>query len=101
MTRIEISYRGSLTLALRLIALWALTKLWPLILLVLTAFILHTALLPSVEWMVRKGLPRTLSVLLILLGILGVLAGLSALVVPAMVDEFTNLKSDLPDDARD
>src|SRR5207247_11015692 len=32
---------------------------------------------------------------------MGVLAGLSPLVVPAMVDEFTNLKSDLPEDAKD
>src|SRR5207245_6319412 len=101
MIRIEVSYRAILFIALMLISLWALTKLWPIILLILTAFIFHTALLPYVEWLVRKGLPRTLSVLLILLAIMGVLAGLSALVVPAMVDEFTNLKSDLPEDAKD
>ncbi len=101
MIRIEVSYRAILFIALVLVSLWALTKLWPIILLILTAFIFHTALLPYVEWLVRKGLPRTLSVLLILLAIMGVLAGLSALVVPAMVDEFTNLKSDLPEDAKD
>jgi len=50
MIRIEISYRAILLLALMLISLWALTKLWPIILLILTAFIFHTALLPYVEW---------------------------------------------------
>src|SRR5207244_12843939 len=101
MIRIEVSYRAILFIALMLVSLWALTKLWPIILLILTAFIFHTALLPYVEWMVRKGLPRTLSVLLILLGILGVLAGVSALVVPALLDEFTTLRSGLPDSGRE
>jgi len=101
MLKIEVSYRAILLLALMLVSLWALTKLWPIILLIITAFIFHAALLPYVEWLVNKGIPRTLSVLVILLAILGVIAGLSALVVPAMVDEFANLRNDLPEDARD
>src|SRR2546426_6447172 len=84
-----------------LVALWALTQLWPILLLVATAFIFHAALLPYVEWLVGRGVPRTASVLLILFGILAVLAGLAALVVPAMVDEFADLRSGLPEDARD
>ncbi|HEV8574335.1 MAG TPA: AI-2E family transporter [Dehalococcoidia bacterium] len=101
MLKIEVSYRAILLLALMLVSLWALTKLWPIILLIVTAFIFHAALLPYVEWLVRKGLPRTLSVLAILLAILGALAGLSAVVVPAMVDEFRDLRDDLPQDAQD
>lgn len=101
MLKIEVSYRAILLLALMLISLWALTKLWPIILLIVTAFIFHAALLPYVEWLVSKRVPRTLSVLAILLVIVGVLAGLSALVVPAMVDEFSDLRNDLPEDARD
>src|SRR6266496_2834856 len=75
MIRIEVSYRAILFIALVLVSLWALTKLWPIILLILTAFIFHTALLPYVEWLVRKGLPRTLSVLLILTAMNRVVGG--------------------------
>ncbi len=101
MLKIEVSYRAILLLALMLVSLWALTKLWPIILLIVTAFIFHAALLPYVEWLVSKRIPRTLAVLAILLAIVGALAGLSALVVPAMVDEFGDLRNDLPEDAQD
>jgi len=99
--KIEVSYRAILLLALILISLWALTKLWPIILLILTAFIFHAALLPYVEWLVARRVPRTLAVVAIILAIVGVVAGLSALVVPAMVDEFSDLRNDLPEDAQD
>jgi predicted PurR-regulated permease PerM len=99
--KLEISYRAILVIILALVALWALTQLWPIVLLILTAFIFHAALLPYVEWMVRRRLPRTLSVLLIFFAIVGVLGGLSALVVPAMVDEFRDLRDNLPVYAQD
>ena len=63
--------------------------------------IFMVALLPYVEWLVERGLPRTASVLIVILGILLVIAGLFALVVPAMMDEFTDLEDELPEDARD
>src|SRR2546428_13141982 len=96
MIRIEVSYRAILFIALMLISLWALTKLWPIILLILTAFIFHTALLPYVEWLVRKGLPGTFSVLLILMAIICGLSGLSALALPRMGGEFPDPKADFP-----
>jgi predicted PurR-regulated permease PerM len=99
--KLELSYRGILLIIGALVALWALTKLWPVLLLIATALIFMVALLPYVEWLVSKGLPRTASVLLVLLGILLVLAGLFAIVVPAMIDEFGNLEEELPEDARD
>jgi putative heme transporter len=99
--KFEISYRGILLIALMLVSLWALTKLWPIILLIATAFIFHAALLPYVEWLVARRVPRTLSVLAILLAIIAALAGLSALVVPAMVDEFVDLRDNLDEDAQD
>jgi predicted PurR-regulated permease PerM len=40
-------------------------------------------------------------VLIVILGILMVLAALFAIVVPAMVDEFSDLEQELPEDARD
>jgi predicted PurR-regulated permease PerM len=99
--KLEISYRALLFIAIVAIALWALTQLWPIVLLVMTAFIFQAALLPYVEWLVRRGFPRTLSVLVIFLAVVAVLAGLSALVVPAMVDEFVDLRDNLDEDAQE
>src|SRR2546428_14077519 len=101
MIRIEVSYRAILFIALMLISLWALTKLWPIILLILTAFIFHTALLPYVEWLVRKGLPRTLLVLLLPLGDTGGQTGPSAPGLPAMGRRIANPKFRLARDAHD
>lgn len=101
MIKIEVSYRAILFLVAAVVALWALTQLWPVVLLILTALIFHAALLPYVEWFVSKRIPRTLSVLLLFLVIFVVVAGLTGLVVPAMIDEFTDLRNDLPEDARE
>jgi len=101
MLKIEMSYRAVIAAVFAVAALWAFVRLWPVILLVLTAFIFMAALLPYVDWLVRKGVPRTLAVLLLFAAIIGIIAGLFALVVPAMVDEFQNIRDNLPQYARD
>jgi len=99
--KLELSYRGILLIIGALVGLWALTKLWPILLLMAAALIFMVALLPYVEWLVGKGLPRTAAVLVALLVILGVIVGLFGLVVPAMIDEFGDLDKELPENARD
>ena len=100
MLKLEVSYRGLLAVGLALLSLWALLRLWPVLLLIITAFIFMSALLPYVEWLVRRGVNRTLAVILIMGAIVLALAGLMALLVPAVVDEFTELRDNLPEDAR-
>jgi len=101
MLKIEISYRAVFAAVLAVAALWAFVRLWPVILLVLTAFIFMAALNPYVDWLVRKRVPRTAAVLVLFATIVGILAGLFALVVPAMVDEFQNIRDNLPQYAHD
>jgi predicted PurR-regulated permease PerM len=98
--RIEVSYRAIVVAVVTAAALFALVRLWPVILLVVTAFIFMAALLPYVDWLVRKGLSRTQAVLLLALVILAVVVGLFALIVPAMIDEFQSIRDNLPEDAR-
>lgn len=100
MIKLEISYRFVILAALALLSLWMLLRLWPVVLAVITAFIFMAALLPYVEWLVRRRVPRGAAVILLLLGILGLIAGLVALVVPAVIGEFQALRDNLPDDAR-
>ena len=76
MLKIELSYRGLLVLGLALITLFALVQLWEIILLVITALIFMTALLPFVEWLMARGLPRVPAVLLIFAVIVLILAGI-------------------------
>jgi len=100
MLRIEVSYRAVIAAVLTVAALFAVVRLWPVILLIVTAFIFMAALLPYVEWLVRHRVRRTVAVLLVALAVIGIIAGLSALVVPAMIDEFQNIRDNLPDHAR-
>jgi predicted PurR-regulated permease PerM len=100
MLKVEVSYRAIIVAVLTVAALWAAVRLWPVILLVVTAFIFMAALLPYVDWLVRKGLTRTQAVLLLLVVIVGIIVGLVALMVPAMITEFQNIRDNLPDDAR-
>ncbi len=101
MLKIELSYRGLVVIGLAVLSIWALLQLWPVVLLILTSFILMAALLPYVAWLVRHGIPRVVAVLILLFAILAVLAGVIAIVVPAVVEEFGSLRENLPQDARD
>lgn len=101
MLKIEVSFRGLIVVGLALLSLWALFELWPVVLLVITAFIFMTALLPYVDWLCRRGLPRVAAVLITLLAVLTLLGGMIAIVVPAVVDEFRDLRDNLPQDARE
>jgi predicted PurR-regulated permease PerM len=99
--KIEVSVRGIIFLALALLALWAFRELWPVILLVLISVLLMLGLLPYVDAMVRRGLPRPASVILLLVLFIAALIGLFSLMVPAMVEEFSDVRDNLPESARE
>lgn len=101
MIRLEITTRGLLTIALLAIGLWFLRQLWPLLLIVTTSFIFMAALLPYVEWLARRGFNRVAAVLLMLLLLILVLGSMIAIVAPAVIDEFRDLRNNLPDYAAD
>jgi predicted PurR-regulated permease PerM len=98
--KLEIPPRTVVAVVLTLAALLIGVRLWPVVLLLVTAFIFQAALLPYVDWLIRRGWPRTLAVLAVALVVLLVLAGLVALIVPALIDEFQALRDNLPSDAR-
>lgn len=100
MMTVQVSYRVLLFAGLALLSLYALVRLWPIVLLLVTATIFMAALLPYVNWLVRKGIPRTGAVLLIFLVFIAVMSGLFALVIPAMIDEFQDLRDHLPEQAK-
>lgn len=101
MVKLEISARGLLITIAAVVGIWFAARLWPLVLIVVTSFIFMAALLPYVDWMVRRGINRVVAVLLMLAGIVLVLGSMVAIVAPAVVSEFQDLRSNLPDYAAD
>lgn len=101
MLKLEISYRGMLFIGLALLTIWIAREIWPVILLFLVALIFMAALLPYVNWLVRRQVPRVLAVLMVLLAIFGLLAGAIAIIAPAILDQFEHIRDDLPEDARE
>jgi predicted PurR-regulated permease PerM len=99
--KLEISYRGLTFIILSLVAIWAFIELWPVLLLVLISLILMLGVLPYVEAMADRGVPRSVTVLIFLVATLAVIAGLFSLVVPAMIEEFDNVHDNLPETARE
>lgn len=101
MIEVRLSRTAIVIIALIIVSFWGLLALWPVVLLVLVAFIFMIGLLPYVEALVNRGIPRPGAVFLVLLVILTVTAGLFSLVVPAMIDQFSDIRNNLPASARE
>ena len=85
MLKIELSYKGLLTILGAVLAVWVVLHLWPVLLLLLISLVLMIGLLPYVDAMARKGLPRPLAVIIIVIGFIGLLSLLIGSLVPAML----------------
>ena len=92
MLKVELSYRGLLTLIGAVFGVWVIWHLWPVVLLILISLVLMIGLLPYVEAMVGWGVPRPLAVVLILVGILAAISVLLGALVPAMLEEFRSVR---------
>ena len=101
MLKLELSYRGLIVLIVTLLAIWALIELWPVLILVLVSFILMVGLLPFVEALVRRRVPRTAAVVIVVTALLALIVGLFALMVPPMIDEFQDVQANLPQSAHE
>jgi predicted PurR-regulated permease PerM len=100
MIRIDIRWQQLLIAAGAIAGLFLIWRLWQVVVIIAAAFIFMAALLPYVEWLVRKGFSRLAAVIVVFAVILAAFAGVLALVVPATVDEFQDLRDNLPEDAR-
>jgi predicted PurR-regulated permease PerM len=99
--KIEVSTRGILLIGLAVVIAWALIELWPVIVLLLVSLVLMFGLLPYVEALVRRGIPRTGAVLVLVIGVLAVLIGLFSIIIPAIVEEADAVQENLPESARE
>jgi len=100
MLELKVSTRGLLLFLGAILALLAVARVWPVLLLILVSFIFMAALLPYVDWLVRHRFPRVGAVVAVFGIILLVVAGLMYLVIPALVDQVTVAIDNFPEDAR-
>lgn len=75
---------------------WVLVQTWQLWMLLLTALILAAAILPAARWGDRHRIPRIVTVAGVYLGAALVVAVLGRFLVPALVEQGTQLGRQLP-----
>ena len=83
-----------------LVILLVLTFLWfirDIVLMVLVAIILSSAIDAPVDWLHRRGVPRTVSVLFIYLALVGLISIAIVLVIPPIATQARTLANQLPD----
>jgi predicted PurR-regulated permease PerM len=95
--KVEISYRTIIFTAAFVIFIWLLFQIRSIILALFIALILMSALNPSVKRLEQFRLPRWLAILLIYFAILAFLAFGVGGIVPPLVEQTSNLVSQLPD----
>lgn len=94
--RIELTARGIFFLLLAVAGIILLRRLWPVVILVVTALIFMGALLPYVEWLVAKGLNRGIAVFLVAFAVFAGIVALFAMMVPGLISEFQTIRDQLP-----
>lgn len=94
--RIELTARGIFFILLAIAGIIVLRRLWPVVILVVTALIFMGALLPYVEWLVARGVNRGVAVLLVAFAVFAAIVGLFAMMVPGLVSEFQTIRDQLP-----
>jgi predicted PurR-regulated permease PerM len=92
-----IAFTASLGVAAALLLVEAVLVARQVLVLFLVAAFLAVGLDPAVRWLVRRGLRRSVSVLLIALAALGFFGGFVAAVVPPIAHQSTSLVKHAPD----
>lgn len=94
--RIEISYKTIFFTAAFIAAIWLVLAIKEIIILVFLSIILISALVRPVDWLTSKGIPRTISAVIIyFIMILIMFLGLG-IIVPPLIEQTSDLVSNLP-----
>src|SRR5699024_7979365 len=85
--RLELSTRGVLVLAAVVIAIWLISHLWSIFVLVIISLMIATSLMPFVDWLMTRGLSRRKAVATICALFFLIVGTLGFLVVPSAVNQ--------------
>jgi len=95
-TRIEISYKTVLFIAAFIALIWFILQVREIIFLIFVAFILMTAIRPSVEKLAQYKIPRALAVFLIYFLVFGVVGVSLGSAIPALVSQVSKFINVFP-----
>jgi len=90
-TPIDVPFRVFLKVFAAAFIVFALIKIAPLLLLLLLAVLIAVTLFPIEEWLVKKGVPRTIAFLFLALILIGAFATFLFVLLPKIVDQFGTL----------
>src|SRR5207248_6089533 len=96
--RFEVAPRTIAWILAAIAGVWLLRELWVLLLLVVVALVFAGTFNPLVEWMERRGLKRTLSLVLLFSASIGVTSLLIFLTVPPLVEQLAQIVHGAPAD---
>jgi predicted PurR-regulated permease PerM len=99
--KLEVSYRGLLFAALTVAGIWFAIQLWSVLILLVVALIFTVGLLPFVEGLVQKGVPRAVAAVSIILTVIALIVALFSFLVPALISEVQDVRANLPDSAHE
>jgi predicted PurR-regulated permease PerM len=91
-----VGMNGALGVAVIAALVLVLLSIGQILLLIGMAIIIAVGLDPAVMWLIRRGLPRWASVVIVLLVALGIFVGFLALAIPVLVTQTTHLANELP-----
>ena len=95
--KVELNARSALIAVAALAGVWLFIQLWPIALVIVVAVMIVGALNPMVEWLSRHRIRRPYAIALVFFGMLLIGAGLTALTVPKLIAQVTNLVRDVPE----
>lgn len=95
-TRIEVPIRTIVTVAVSLFAIWVLIQIWGVLLQVIVAFLLATALLPLVKRLQQRGMSKGAASGIVFLGLIAVIVGFFWIILPPLISQAQSLIDNAP-----
>lgn len=93
---ISISFGTILKTIVALAVVYFLYILKDIVLIVLTAVVIASAIEPLTRWFTTRGVPRTIAVIIIYLAVFAILVGIVYLFVPTFIAELSSLLQNIP-----
>src|ERR1022692_1184357 len=97
LVRIELSLSTMITLVLVIAGLWVITRLLPVVLVLVAALIIVGTLSPAVQWLEARHLRRGLSIAIVFTTLLVITLLVVALTLPELLAQATSLIDQEPE----
>lgn len=94
--KVQIDFSSIFKAVLVLVVLYALFLVRDVLLIIVTAVVIASAVEPATRWFVERRVPRTVAVVMIYLAVFSVLLGVVFLFVPTFINEASNLLQNIP-----